>query len=102
MHDESFTDPEVAKVLNEKFVPVKVDKEEYPEVDQYLQMACHLISGLAFGAKCFLTPDNKPFVSTYFPANPNENVPSFKPNFRNGRSMESTSRRSHRKLNKNF
>ena len=80
MHTESFTDPEVAKVLNEKFVPVKVDKEEYPEVDQYLQMACNLISGSGgWPLNAFLTPDNKPFfVGTYFPASPNENVPSFK------------------------
>ena len=80
MHEESFTNTEIADILNTKFIPVKIDREEFPEVDQFLQTACNLISGTGgWPLNGFLTPDKKPFfVGTYFPANSQENTPGFK------------------------
>ena len=45
MAHESFENQEIANMLNEKFICVKVDKEEYPEVDSYYQKACTLFTG---------------------------------------------------------
>ncbi len=70
MERESFTDPEIAAKLNEKFVCVKVDREERPDVDQIYMTAVQLISGNGgWPMSVFLLPDARPFWGgTYFPA----------------------------------
>jgi hypothetical protein len=69
MERESFEDPEVAALLNEVFVPVKVDREERPEVDELYMTACQLLTGQGgWPLTVFLTPEGKPFFAgTYIP-----------------------------------
>src|SRR5947209_14621485 len=69
MAHESFEDPETATVMNERFVNIKVDREELPDVDQIYQRALAL-QGESGGwpLTMFLTPDGTPyFGGTYFP-----------------------------------
>ncbi|MDB4338996.1 thioredoxin domain-containing protein [Rubripirellula sp.] len=70
MERESFEDTEIAQLLNERFVCVKVDREERPDVDQIYMTAVQLISGGGgWPMSVFLLPDAKPFWGgTYFPA----------------------------------
>ena len=70
MERESFMDEEIAQLLNEHFVCVKVDREERPDVDNIYMTAVQLISGRGgWPMSMFLTPDAKPFFGgTYFPA----------------------------------
>ena len=70
MEEESFEDPAIAQLLNEKFVPVKVDREERPDVDAiYMQAVQMLTQHGGWPMSVFLTPDAKPFFGgTYFPA----------------------------------
>ncbi len=74
MEEESFEDPEIARVLNERFVPVKVDREERPDVDAiYMQAVQMLTQHGGWPMSVFLTPDGKPFFAgTYFPARDGE------------------------------
>lgn len=70
MERESFENEEIAKVMNEYFVCIKVDREERPDVDQVYMDALHAM-GLQGGwpLNVFLMPDQKPFYGgTYFPA----------------------------------
>ncbi|MGB0452974.1 MAG: thioredoxin domain-containing protein [Bacteriovoracaceae bacterium] len=69
MAHESFENQETAKFLNENFVCIKVDREEYPDLDQYYQLASQLYTGSGgWPLSAFLTTDLKPyFVGTYFP-----------------------------------
>ena len=69
MEKESFTDEEVAAIMNEHFIPVKVDREERPDVDQLYMDAVQLLSGRGgWPLNCFALPDGKPFYGgTYFP-----------------------------------
>jgi uncharacterized protein YyaL (SSP411 family) len=70
MEKESFEDPEVAKLINEVFVPIKVDREERPDIDNVYMKVCQLISqgGCGWPLNVILTPDGKPFfVATYIP-----------------------------------
>jgi uncharacterized protein YyaL (SSP411 family) len=71
MEHESFEDPEVAAILNEHFVSIKVDREERPDLDQiYMNALVHVLSPGHGGwpMSMFLTPDLKPFFGgTYFP-----------------------------------
>ena len=69
MAHESFEDPEVAAALNEVFVPVKVDREERPDVDELYMTACQLLTGQGgWPLTVFLTPEGKPFFAgTYIP-----------------------------------
>lgn len=69
MAHESFENEEIAKVLNEHFVPVKVDREERPDVDKvYMTYVQAATGGGGWPMSVWLTPDLKPFVgSTYFP-----------------------------------
>ncbi len=69
MAHESFEDPEVARILNESYVAVKVDREERPDVDQVYMTACQVMTGQGgWPLSAFLTPEGKPFfVGTYFP-----------------------------------
>tara|TARA_R110002049_G_scaffold309268_1_gene519523 strand:- start:32674 stop:34656 length:1983 start_codon:yes stop_codon:yes gene_type:complete len=70
MERESFVDPEIARIMNERFVCIKVDREERPDVDQIYMTAVQLISGNGgWPMSVFLLPDAQPFWGgTYFPA----------------------------------
>ncbi|HLE12324.1 MAG: hypothetical protein A2504_14920 [Bdellovibrionales bacterium RIFOXYD12_FULL_39_22] len=70
MATESFADQEIAEIINKHFVAIKIDREEYPEIDNYYQKACHLYShNTGWPLSAFLLPDMRPFfVGTYFPA----------------------------------
>ncbi|MEN3000649.1 MAG: DUF255 domain-containing protein [Armatimonadota bacterium] len=69
MERESFENEQIAAILNEYFVPVKVDREERPDVDEIYITAVQLITGSAgWPLSVFLTPDGEPFYGgTYFP-----------------------------------
>jgi len=69
MEHESFEDEEVARIMNEHFVCIKVDREEHPDVDQIYMNALQLISGRGgWPLNCFTLPDGSPFFGgTYFP-----------------------------------
>ncbi|MGM9568291.1 MAG: thioredoxin domain-containing protein [Clostridia bacterium] len=69
MAEECFEDSEVASVLNRCFVSVKVDREEYPDVDAVYMNVCQSLTGSGgWPLSLFLTPDQKPFFAgTYFP-----------------------------------
>ena len=79
MEEESFADEEVAEVLNEHFVPIKVDREERPDVDSVYMTVCQLVTGRGgWPLSAFLTPDGRPFyVGTYFPRDPKQGMPGF-------------------------
>jgi uncharacterized protein YyaL (SSP411 family) len=70
MEHESFEDPETAGVLNDVFVPVKVDREERPDVDAVYMKAVQLVSGRGgWPMTVLLLPDGRPFwAGTYLPA----------------------------------
>lgn len=80
MARESFSDPELASVLNAGFVAVKVDREEHPEVDaSYLAAAGAFTSNLGWPLNVFTTPDGKPFhAGTYSPPVAMPDHPSFR------------------------
>ncbi|MDO9540515.1 MAG: thioredoxin domain-containing protein [Methanocalculus sp.] len=69
MNRESFSDPEVADALRGRFIAVKVDREERPEVDRIAMTACQLMTGSGgWPLTLVLTPDKRPFFAgTYFP-----------------------------------
>lgn len=69
MERESFEDPEVAELLNRVAIPIKVDREERPDVDRIYMAACQAMTGSGgWPLNLFLTPDRKPFFAgTYFP-----------------------------------
>ncbi|MHC3437300.1 thioredoxin domain-containing protein [Natrialbaceae archaeon A-gly3] len=79
MEEESFADEEVAKVLNENFVPIKVDREERPDVDSIYMTVCQLVTGRGgWPLSAWLTPEGKPFhVGTYFPRESKRGQPGF-------------------------
>ncbi len=79
MAHESFEDETTAKYLNEHFVSIKVDREEFPDVDNYFQNACSIMTGRGgWPLTVFLTPDGKPFFAgTYFPKEGRQGLPSF-------------------------
>src|SRR5437899_5727949 len=80
MEHESFEDPEIARILNEHFVSIKVDREERPDLDQIYMTAVQLLTGQGgWPMSVFLTPDLKPFFGgTYFPPDDRHGRPSFK------------------------
>ncbi|WP_236838704.1 thioredoxin domain-containing protein [Caldalkalibacillus salinus] len=69
MERESFEDEEVAKMLNEHFISIKVDKEERPDIDHIYMTVCQALTGQGgWPLTVFLTPEQKPFYAgTYFP-----------------------------------
>ena len=69
MERESFEDPEVAGILNTHFVPVKVDREERPDIDALYMAAGQMLSGKGgWPLNVFLTPEKQPFFAmTYMP-----------------------------------
>ncbi|MGN6615382.1 MAG: thioredoxin domain-containing protein [Candidatus Nitrosocosmicus sp.] len=79
MAHESFEDKDIAKIMNEKFVNIKVDREERPDIDDVYQQACQIVNGNGgWPLSVFLTPDLKPFyVGTYFPKNSRYGMPGF-------------------------
>ncbi|MGA7696993.1 MAG: thioredoxin domain-containing protein [Candidatus Sulfotelmatobacter sp.] len=80
MDRESYDDPEVAAIVNEHFIAVKVDRDERPDIDSRYQAAVSAVSGQGgWPLTAFLTPDGKPFYGgTYFPPNDGYGRPSFK------------------------
>ena len=79
MERESFEQEDVAAIMNENFINIKVDREERPDVDQIYMEACQIVSGSGgWPLNCFLTPDGKPFYAgTYYPPRPAHNRPSW-------------------------
>ncbi|MEV0141659.1 thioredoxin domain-containing protein [Streptomyces globisporus] len=79
MAHESFEDDETAAYLNAHFVPVKVDREERPDVDAVYMEAVQAATGHGgWPMTVFLTPDAEPFYfGTYFPPEPRHGSPSF-------------------------
>ncbi|HEY8498752.1 MAG TPA: thioredoxin domain-containing protein, partial [Limnochordales bacterium] len=79
MARECFEDPELARLMNEHFVCVKVDREERPDIDQIYQTACQILTGQGgWPLTVFLTPELLPyFAGTYFPPRPRLGRPGF-------------------------
>lgn len=80
MDRESYDDPEIAALVNEHFIAVKVDRDERPDIDSRYQAAVQAVSGQGgWPLTAFLTPDGKPFYGgTYFPPNDGYGRPSFR------------------------
>jgi uncharacterized protein YyaL (SSP411 family) len=80
MAHESFEDDETAALVNERFVPVKVDREERPDVDGlYMEAVVALTGQGGWPLTVFLTPDGRPFWGgTYFPPEQRHGLPSFR------------------------
>ncbi len=79
MDRESYDSPEIAQIVNERFVAVKVDRDERPDIDSRYQVAVSSISGQGgWPLTAFLTPDGKPFYGgTYFPPDDHLWTPQF-------------------------
>ena len=68
MEAESFSNPEIAEVMNRNFVSIKVDREERPDVDRLYLAYVESVSGGGWPMSIFLTPDRLPFFgATYLP-----------------------------------
>jgi uncharacterized protein len=80
MAHESFEDPETAALMNERFVNVKVDREERPDVDGIYMDAVQAMSGHGgWPMTAFLTPQGEPFFAgTYFPKEDRQGIPAFR------------------------
>jgi uncharacterized protein YyaL (SSP411 family) len=80
MDRESYDNPEIAEIVNQHFIAVKVDRDERPDIDSRYQVAVSSISGQGgWPLTAFLTPDGKPFYGgTYFPPDDHYGRPSFK------------------------
>ena len=80
MAHESFENAEIAAVMNQHFINIKVDREERPDLDEIYQKSSQVFSGRGGGwpLTMFLTPDQEPFYGgTYFPPVPRYNLPAF-------------------------
>jgi uncharacterized protein YyaL (SSP411 family) len=79
MEHESFENEEVGRALNEHFVPVKVDREERPDLDDIYMAAVQAMAGNGgWPMSVFLTPEGKPFFAgTYFPREDRHGRPGF-------------------------
>jgi uncharacterized protein len=80
MAHESFEDPDTAALMNERFVNVKVDREERPDVDGiYMDAVAAMAGHGGWPLTVFLTPAGEPFLGgTYFPPEPRHGLPSFR------------------------
>lgn len=69
MERESFEDEEIAKLLNDNFISIKVDREERPDIDNIYMTFCQAVTGSGgWPLTIIMTPDKKPFFAgTYFP-----------------------------------
>src|SRR3984885_10316069 len=78
-NEESFEDEKTAAIMNQKFVSIKVDREERPDVDDVYMKAVTAITGQGgWPLSVFLTPELKPFYGgTYFPPSPSHGLPGF-------------------------
>ena len=81
MEHESFENEDVARLMNERFVNIKVDREERPDLDKIYQFSYQLLNqrGGGWPLNMFITPDDHmPFFGgTYFPPEPRHNMPAF-------------------------
>ncbi|MGG6440823.1 thioredoxin domain-containing protein [Saccharococcus caldoxylosilyticus] len=79
MAHESFEDEEVAAILNEKYISIKVDREERPDIDSIYMRVCQMLTGHGgWPLSVFLTPEGKPFYAgTYFPKRSRYGQPGF-------------------------
>lgn len=100
MAHESFENEKIAEILNQFYVPVKVDREERPDIDSVYMSVCQALTGSGgWPLSVFLTPEQKPFYAgTYFPPNSRYGMPGFEElllaiaeNWRNKRKMLSDS-----------
>ncbi|MDQ6805707.1 MAG: thioredoxin domain-containing protein [Actinomycetota bacterium] len=80
MERESFEDPEIAALMNERFVCIKVDREERPDVDAIYMDAVQSMTGHGgWPLNAFITPEQVPFYAgTYFPPEPRQGMPSWR------------------------
>src|ERR671935_284657 len=80
MDRESYESTEVAQIINERFIAIKVDRDERPDVDARHQAAVQAMTGQGgWPLTAFLTPEGKPFFGgTYFPPVPAHGRPSFR------------------------
>jgi uncharacterized protein YyaL (SSP411 family) len=81
MDRESYENPEIAALINQYFVPIKVDRDERPDIDGRYQIALRALNGRGGGwpLTMFLAPDGTPFAGgTYFPPDSRGNVPGLR------------------------
>ncbi len=80
MAHESFEDPDTAAEINAAFVPIKVDREERPDLDSIYMAAVQALTGQGgWPMTVFLTPEGAPFFAgTYFPPDDRHGLPSFR------------------------
>ncbi len=81
MDRESYSNPEIAALINANFVPVKVDRDERPDVDTRYQLAHQVINGTGGGwpLTMFVKPDGEPFAGgTYVPPDGREGMPGIR------------------------
>jgi len=79
MEHESFENEDIAQLMNENFINIKVDREERPDLDQIYMSAVQMMTGHGgWPMTMFLTPEGVPFYGgTYFPPNDRYNMPGF-------------------------
>ncbi len=79
MEKRVFSDPAIAKLMNESFINIKVDREERPDIDEVYMQATRLLTGSGgWPNSVFLTPEGKPFFAgTYFPPEDDRGRPGF-------------------------
>lgn len=79
MAHETFEDEEMAKMLNDRFVAIKVDREERPDIDAIYMKVCQALTGQGgWPLNVFLTPEQKPFYAgMYFPKESRFGMPGF-------------------------
>ena len=79
MERESFEDADTAALMNRLFVPIKLDREERPDLDAIYREACMAMTGAGgWPLNVFLTPDQVPFYAgTYFPPEQRGGMPSW-------------------------
>ena len=80
MAHESFENPEIAALMNQHFINIKVDREERPDLDDIYQKSAQVFTGRGGGwpLTMFLTPAQEPFYGgTYFPPVPRHSLPAF-------------------------
>src|SRR5256886_3764615 len=80
MERESFEDDEIARLMNERFVAIKLDREERPDLDAIYMEACQAMTGHGgWPLNVFLTPEQVPFYAgTYFPPEARGGLPSWR------------------------